>query len=142
MKLYRKQLNSVEELRRECIRLNYQKKHAGPLDLLGKNTSDNKKNKAVQESGSSSGIVSTALSLMSGGSTLQTVLSIAGPLLGKMGKSGGPKKIAGRIIRDVLIAYAAGKGLQILFRIVSRQMKKKKEQRLLEKSIVVPVRKR
>lgn len=141
MKLYRKQLNNVDELKRECIRLNYKKKHAGPLDLFGNSPSaEGGKKKVGDDTGQSSGIMSTALSLMGGGSALQTVLSIAGPVLGRMGKSKTPKKILGNIAKDVLVSYITGKGIQVIFKIVSRQLKKRKEARRFEKAIRVPVR--
>lgn len=145
MKLYRKQLHSVDDLRRECIRLNYKKKHAGPLDLFG--SGDNKR-KVDKDTAPAPGIMGAALSLVGGGPMLQTALSLAGPIISRMGKSrkpetvkrNMPKKILGSIVKDVLVSYITGKGIQVIVKVLSKQIKKRREAKRFEKAIRVPVR--
>lgn len=138
MKLYPKKLNSLEELKRECIRLNYEKKQSGLADLLPGGG-----NKAHQsESSSASGIVSTAMSLISGGSAIDTVFSLIGPVTGMLKKSKKPKKILGTIAKDLLFSYVLGKGIQLTAKGLRKYLRKRKEKKLLAEIEALSARKR
>lgn len=139
MKLYPKQLNSLEELKRECIRLNYEKKQSGLADLL-----PGRGNKSHQSEGNSgsSGIVGTAMSLISGGSAIETVFALIGPVTGMLKKNKQPKKIMGKIAKDLIVSYVLGKGIQLTAKGVRKYLRKRKEKKLIAEIEALSVRKR
>ena len=141
MKLYRKKLNSLEELKRECIRLTYEKKQTSESDLLpsfgsGKSSKKKKNSDDGTSLGAMSGIVGTAMGLLNGASPMQTALSLAGPVLKSLGK-GRPKRILGTIAKDLLVAYAMGKGVQLAVKGVKWYLKKRKAKQNEEKAIAI-----
>ena len=139
MKLYRKKLNSVEELKREYIRLNYRKKQIDAADLvpdlgfLGGND---------KERGSkNSGILEMAMSLINAKGPLQMALAVAGPLLGMIGKNKkkaepgyGPKKLLGKLLKEIVIGYVVGKGLQLAGRGLKAYLKKQRQQKSMQRA--------
>lgn len=140
MKFYPKQLNSLEEVRRERIRLRYEKRNTGLSDLLPFGNSQAGKR---EKSGSAtSGIVNTAMSFMSGGSTLQTILSLAGPLISNIGKRKKPRRFVGNIAKDLIIAYAIGKGAQLAVKGIRSYLKKRKEKQLLAEIATLEARRK
>ncbi len=119
MKLYRKTLTSLDELEREKIRLRYERKGTKSKHLLPdikkarkKLTGGGSKNK---DKGGGSNLMGIALGLLNGGSPVQTILSLAGPVTSLLfkGKDSAPKRFLGRVIRDIAISYVIGKGLQL-----------------------------
>lgn len=144
MKLYRKKLNSLEDLKRECIRLSYEKKQTSESDLLpsfnsGK-ASKKKQRKNDDDDDSSgnalSGIVTAAMGLMGGASPVQTALSLAGPAFKVLGK-GKPKRILGSIAKDILVAYATGKAVQLGIKGVKWYLRKRKAKKNEEKAMEI-----
>jgi len=120
MKLYSKTLTSLDELEREKIRLRYERKGTKSKHLLP----DLKKVKKKITGGgkksedSTGGLLNLALGLMKGGSPLQTAISLAGPVMGLIskGSKGAPRRFLGKVVKDVVIAYAIGKGVQLAFK--------------------------
>jgi len=128
MKLYRKQLNSLEELKRERIRLKYERKHSNAQDLFSKSV---KSHSDKEDSGN--GILPIILGLLGGGSMLQTVLTVGGPLLKMMAK-GKPKRIAGSLVKRIIITFIIGKGIQLAVKGISRYVKAGKEKKEMKQA--------
>ena len=145
MKLYRKKLNSVEELRRECIRLTYQKKHSDVKDLMPKMELFGKAKKKGIGGSKNSGILEMALSLINSKGTLQTVLALAGPVMSMIGKD---KKTVvvnqrsrssgflSKVVKDIVIGYAVGKGIQLAVRGFKSYARKQREKKIIEKAAI------
>ncbi len=128
MKMYRKKLSSIEELQREKIRLRYERKSTKAKHLLPDIGKAKKKLLGGKKStGAKGDMLSMAMGMLSGKSTLSTVLSLAGPLLkmifNKRGTSSnqfvplpsGPSKpsFVSRLLKDIVVAYLIGKTLQL-----------------------------
>jgi len=137
MKLYRKKLNSVEELKRECIRLNYQKKQTDAKDLMPKLSflGGNKSERASKNSG----LLEMGLSLINAKGPLQIALAVAGPLIGMIGKSkkktiaSAPKRLLGGLVKDLVIGYISGKGIQLAIRGAKWYLKKRREKKAIQR---------
>ena len=135
MKLYRKSLNSLEELKREKIRLRYERMHTrssdlNPLSELGKS----KINRSTQ-----SGIMSTIMELVSSGSPLDTAMAVGKPLLSLMRKrrnrareiryaAGLPPKrsLVRKVLTDVAVSYIIGKAVQMSVAGIGMYLHRKK----------------
>lgn len=148
MKLYRKKLNSLEELKRECIRLNYVKRHTDTSDLLpalGSSARGNKKKKNKDEDSDDgsvmSGIVSTAMAVINGGSPLQTAMGMVSPVMKLIGKSNRSKRLLGNIAKELIIGYLAGKGVQLAIKGFKRYMRNRKEKKLIAELAALEARK-
>lgn len=115
MKLYRKKLTSIEELKHEQIRLRYERKNTKSKHLLPNIGKVGKKLTGGKASSDGAGnILNLAMGILSGGSPIQTVVSLAGPALNLLFKGNtAPKRIAARLIKDLVITYLAGKALQL-----------------------------
>jgi hypothetical protein len=143
MKLYSKKLNSMEELRREKIRLRYERRNTNTSDLFpvseigGSRLSDKAK----------SGLFGTMIELFSARNDLQTAMALSRPVMNMLRKRrnkkaalraemGLPKKKSffKRLAMEVLVNYAIGKAVQVTIHgvqlIVKRQKQKKQKARL------------
>ena len=138
MKLYRKKLNSVEELKREYIRLKYQKKQMNAKDLMPKlNFLGGDKN---ERSSKNSGLLELGLSLINAKGPLQIALAVAGPLIGMIGKgkkkaaASTPKNLLGTLVKDLVIGYVSGKGIQLAMRGAKWYLKKRREKKAIQRA--------
>lgn len=138
MKLYRKKLNSVEELRRECLRLNYQKQQLKTEDLVPKLGFGGGREERKSRN---AGILEMGLSLINAKGPLQIALAVAGPIMGMIGKrkkkavtNSGPGKLLGNLARELVIGYLSGKGIQLAMRGIKWYLKKRREKKALQKA--------
>ena len=118
MKLYSKQIHSLEELKREKHVLRYAKKHTD--DWL--NFKDMEKGKAKEdvEDAAGAGMFGTLLSAMGSKSLLSAVMAMAPPVLTLMSKhsSSGRKRTSPleRLAKDVMLGYVKWKAIQMAYR--------------------------
>jgi hypothetical protein len=142
MKLYRKKLNSLEELRREKIRLRYERRHTDTSDLF-----------PISEIGGSkmsekakAGLFGTIIELFSARNDLQTALALSRPVLNMLRKRrskkaalraemGLPKKDSffKKVALEFLTAYLIGKGVQVGIHAVQLIIKKRKHAKVKAK---------
>jgi hypothetical protein len=139
MKLYPKKLGSLEALKREKIRLRYERMHTKASDLnpiaeIGRS----------KISGSAkSGIMGTLMALMTSTSQMQTAIALGGPLLRMLGKrrakarerryaAGLPKKksIVKKVFTEIAVAFIIGKAFQVSVEAVRLYRRRKREKRL------------
>lgn len=130
MKLYRKQLNSLEELKREYIRLNYERKQ-GVGDLLPHFGGERKPD---GEKVSGNGILGLALGLLNAKSPVDAAMAAAGPVMSLLsgknkkgtGRSTKAKGLLGKVAKEVLIGYLTGKGVQLAARGITWYLKQQR----------------
>lgn len=131
MKLYRRQLHSVEELRREKLRLQYEKLHTNHKDFFPVREHGKPDHKA------GSNFVDFLGGLATAQGPVQTWLTLARPLLRAVGKKKAPKKILTNIAREVLLGYAKWKLVEMAYRgvrmYVKRYQRKKEMEQVAEK---------
>lgn len=139
MKLYRKKLNSVDELKRECIRLSYQKKQMDAKDLIPKLSFPG--GSGSKEKGSkNAGILELGLGLINAKGPLQMALAVAGPLIGMIGKNkkkavtAAPKRLLGNLVKEVVIGYVSGKGIQLAMRGARWYLKRRREKKAIARA--------
>lgn len=122
MKLYRRQLNSVEELRREKLRLEYEKLHTSREDFF-----------PVREHGrpdhkSTSNFMDFLGGLGTSKGPFQMWLTLAKPILRAINKKAKPQKVLGNIAKEVLLGYAKWKVIEMAYRgirsFIKRQQRK------------------
>ncbi|HRO42646.1 MAG TPA: hypothetical protein PL009_07410 [Flavipsychrobacter sp.] len=127
MKLYSRQLHSLEELKREKHVLKYAKKHTD--DWLSFKDMDN--GKANAEDAAGAGLLGSLLSAVGSKSILSAVLAMAPPILTLMSKnsSSGRKRTnpLERLAKDVVVGYIKWKVLQFAYRSVIGVAKSNKE---------------
>ena len=144
MKIYRKSLGSLEELKREKIRLRYERRHTNSADLnplaeLGRHKVSDK---------AKDGLMGMAMELFSAKSNMQTAMAIGKPLLKMLRQrsakkqaaryaAGMPKKpsISRRVAVEVATGYLLGKGVQMAYRGVQMFIKRRKAARLKKKRL-------
>ncbi len=119
MKLYHKQINSLEALKREKLRLKLKEKAAGsefkaPLSGITSAASSDKSNN----------LLGTVSKLLGSSSAMDIALSLGGPIIGKVGRKGAGKVT--KIAFDVLGGYLKWKLLVAGFKIGKRIIKNKK----------------
>lgn len=138
MKAYRKELNSLEDLRRERIRLKAELKHSSSGDFLNpfSKTPGKKVTSRAKE-----GFWGTVGDLVSADSRLQTAIAVGKPLLkmlGKRRKASGPNFIPARhransalvsIAKEIITGYLLGKSVQLSFRGIKALIRKNKKRR-------------
>jgi len=141
MKLYPKKLDSLEALKREKIRLRYERRQTkssdlNPLSELGRS----------KISGTAkSGLLSTVMDLASSQSQWQTAMAIGKPLLKMLRKhrskkreimqaAGLPpqKSFASKLISDIAVNYIIGKALQMSIHGVQLYMKRRKAKKTVQ----------
>ena len=143
MNIYHKKLNSIEELKREQIRLNYEKRHTKASDLNPIKEFGNKKSARANQN-----ILGTILELAKSDSPLSTAMAIGKPLLRLLSKRrnnkreafarlhpDAPKKqglIAG-VVEEIVVAYAIGKAVQMSIRGIRLYLKARKAKKEREK---------
>src|SRR5947209_5032556 len=109
MKLYSKQLNSVEELKREKIRLRYERKHTKASDLNPIAEIGMKRKGSDSAFGNFLGMAMSLLGSGSGAETAMKAAPLVFKLLGKRKRKddGKPRKsLLKKAVTDVLVAYA------------------------------------
>lgn len=136
MKLYSKKLNSLEELRREKIRLRYERRHTDTSDLF-----------PISEIGGSkmsekakAGLFGTVIELFSARSDLQTAVALSRPILNMLRKSrakkaalraemGLPKKKSffKKVTMEIITTYLIGKAVQVGIHGVQLIIKRQKQ---------------
>ena len=117
MKLYPKELHSVEALRREKLKLKYARKHSDNLVSIDKNTDDGL---------SSSAFTGTLMSLVSSKSVSSFLLTLTPTLLSFVsGKK--KKRFISSVAREVLGGYIKFKAMQMAYRYIRMIVKKKKD---------------
>jgi len=116
MKLYTRQLHSLEELRREKHVLKYAKKHTD--DWL--NLKDLDKEKADTEDAAGGGLLGTLLSAAGSKSMFSAVLAMAPPILTLLSKnsSSGRKRTnpLEKLAKEVVFGYLKWKAIQLAYR--------------------------
>jgi hypothetical protein len=144
MKLYRKKLESVEALKREKIRLRYERRHTKTSDL---NPLSEMGHGKVSRS-AKDGIVGTVMELFTASNNLQMAFAVAKPILRAMGKSrrkkqamwegyGQPRKkkksFLKRFVVEVAVGYIIGKAIQMTVLGAKMLLKRRKEAKLKSK---------
>jgi hypothetical protein len=135
MKLYRKQLGSLEELKREKIRLKYARMHTKASDLNPLTEIGGSKVSGAAKAG----VLGFAMELLSSKSNVQTALALSKPLLKILRSSRARKKeirraaglpqkdsLVKRVVKDVAVNYFIGKALQMSVRAVQLYMRRRK----------------
>lgn len=133
MKLYRKQLDGLDELQREKIKLRYQRMH---LDKLHSTPED-----VVDSKGSGgNGIFGTIMSLVGENGGLEMAMQIGSGLFSRMKERRRerkyrkralagfpePKSTTRKIAEDILWSYLVGKAIRVSVGILQQSVKKKK----------------
>src|SRR4051812_36112538 len=122
MRLYRKKLDSLEALKREKIRLRYERKHTKATDL----------NPLAEVGGSKisgaaqAGMLGTLMKLFAAKNNLQLAMALSGPVLKAFKKrrsnkyerwaeEGRPRKksFLKKLVADVAVSYIIGKAVQM-----------------------------
>ena len=151
MKLYPKTLNSLEALKREKIRLRYERMHTRASDLNPLAGSDRTKKKI---SGTAKeGIIGTVMELAGAKNNLQMALAIGKPLLRMIGRrrakladrrseyfasmpgcrSAKKPSILRKVLADVAVSYLMGKAVQMSIRGLQLYFRQRKAKRLVHK---------
>lgn len=133
MKLYRKQLHSLEELRREKHVLKYAMKHTD--DWLSFKEMD--KGDSGEGSIAGAGLLGTIISALGSKSTLSMVMAIAPPILAMFSKrSSGDRKKKNPVeslAKDLIIGYIKWKAISLGYKAVRNVTKGSKEKHHKEK---------
>jgi hypothetical protein len=126
MKLYSKQLNSLEELRREKHVLRYAVKHSEE----SLNLNDLKKDKG-ENSALSAGLLGTVISAFGSKSVLNTLLSIAPPILSLVAKGSSRKKTnpVQKLMKEVAFGYIKWKAVQFAYNTTMKLVHAKKKEK-------------
>lgn len=136
MKLYRKQLNSLDELQREKIKLRYQRMH---LDKLHEDIEEGRK-----ETAGTPGLMGTLLELAMSSGGLDTAIQVGSQLMGRFRQKRRKRKLEAqfgvhipkqksttrKIAEDVLISYVVGKAVRMSIGLLRQNLKKKKGPRI------------
>ena len=139
MKLYQKKLSSLEALKREKIRLRYERRHTNVDDLnpLAEIGGTKFSGKAKE------GLFGTVMELFNSKSELQTALALSKPVFKMLRKRrakkmalraelGLPKKdsFLKKLAVEIIVGYATGKAVQMTIRGVQLLLKRRKAARL------------
>jgi hypothetical protein len=130
MRLYRKKLHSVEELRREVHVLKYAKKQSDSeswldmkdIGLKGFGSSSKTKTNSAFDAG----ILGTLISAMGSRSWLNIALAIAPPVFSLISKRSKKKNFLESAAKDVLGGYLKWKGINLAYRWIRRAVSKQK----------------
>lgn len=147
MKLYPRKLNSVEELKREQLRLKFEKLHTKASDLMP----IKELSRGSKSAGTSNKLLNTALGLMNSKSSMQQAMLLAGPVLSLLrGKKKSrkyrhsdddndrhPKKkgFLKKAVTEIVVGYLIGKAVQVgvhAVRLLIRKRKHKKQRERIE----------
>jgi hypothetical protein len=138
MKLYPKRLNSLEALRREKIRLRYERRHTTVSDLFP--VVEIGRSKITGEA--KAGLLSTVIELLRAKGDLQMALALFKPVLRALRKRseqkkamqeemGLPKKdsFIRKLVVEILTGYLTGKALQMAVRSIRMALKRQQKPR-------------
>ena len=141
MAFYRKKLNSVEELKRETIRLNYRKKQISAEELMPKIPFLGGKSDGESSGSKGSGILNLALGLINAKGPLQMALAAVGPVMTMIGNRkkkvapASPKKsLPARLLKEIVVGYLVGKGMQLALKGIGKYLKKRRQTKAIEKA--------
>ncbi len=134
MKLYRKRLHSLEELKRERQVLKYKKKHTGSEDWFNlKDLTGGKSGKEDDHPGIlNASMMSTILSALGSKSVVGTALSLAPTLVNLVSKRSGKKNVIEKMAMDVVGGYVKWKLVQMGYRGIKLFAKARKNKRSKE----------
>ncbi|MEO6832916.1 MAG: hypothetical protein ABI378_10520 [Chitinophagaceae bacterium] len=136
MRAYRKELNNLEELRRERIRIKAELKHSSAIELLNPFS---KASGTKNSSKANNGIWGTISGVLSADNQLQTGVALGKQLLKMLRKrkekananfiKGDKKKdsILAGIAKEVIVGYLIGKAVQLSFKGIKALIRKKKK---------------
>lgn len=141
MKLYRKKLNSLEALKREKIRLRYERRHTKPSDLNPLAEVGRSKVSGAAKAG----LLGTIMDLINSENQFQTAMVIGKPLLNMLrrrrnkarafrhaaGMPGKKNSFLKKLVKDVAVSYIIGKAVQMSVRGAQMYMRRKKAKKLL-----------
>lgn len=138
MKLYRKKLNSIEELKRERLRLRYEQLSTKASDLNPIPEMGKKKKKKEEASSNFMGLAMSVIGAKSGPERLMKALPFLLKRLGKGKKgSGAGSGIVGKVAGDVITNYLIGKAITLTGGLLRQYIRKRRsdaaERKLLEK---------
>lgn len=128
MKLYRRQLNSVDELRREKLRLQYEKLHTSRNDFFPVQEHGKPDNKSASNFTDFLGGLGTAQG------PAQMWLTLAKPIFRAINKKAKPKKVLANIAKEVLLGYAKWKVIEMAYRGVRLFIKRQQRKQELEQA--------
>ena len=142
MKLYRKRLDSLEALKREKIRLRYERRHTNVADL----NPLSEMGRSKLSGSAKTGALGFLMELASSGSNLQTALTVSKPILQLLRKrkaktheisraAGLPpkKSIVKKAITEIAVGYIIGKAIQMAVRGVQQYIRRRKAKKVLHK---------
>ena len=142
MKLYRKKLDSLEALKREKIRLRYERMHTSVSDLNPLAEVGRSKISGAAQSG----ILGTLMELASSKSQMQTAMAIGKPLLNMMRKrkakareiryaAGLPKKgsVVKKVVTEIVVTYIIGKAVQMSVHGIQLYLRRRKAKKIVSR---------
>ena len=140
MKLYRKKLDSLEALKREKIRLKYERMHSKTSDLNPLAEVGGNKMPGIAKVG----VLGMAMELLNSKSHVHTAFTLSKPLLkmlrNRRAKKRAIQKAAGvphkayiltRAIKEVAVGYLTGKAVQMAVNGLKMYMRKRKTRKVL-----------
>lgn len=138
MKLYRKKLNSLEALKREQIRLRYERKGTRFSDLMPLTEVSDKKGKHKDKQG----IVGSIMELATAKGDIQMAMALAKPLLKMLGRRKSKKRalreelnlpqkpsLLTRLFKEIAIGYLTGKAVLMIARCIRMWLKHRRVER-------------
>jgi hypothetical protein len=127
MKLYSKQLNSVEELKREKHVLRYAVKHSDEALSFGEIGSK----KSSTDDAASAGILGTMISALGSKSLFNTILAIVPPIISLVAKRSGKKKKnpVESMVKEVISGYIKWKLVHMGYKTIMGFMGSKKNKK-------------
>lgn len=136
MKLYRKKLNSLEALKREKIRLRYERRHTkssdlNPLAEVGR---------SKVSGAAKTGLLGTLMGLANSQNHFQTAITIGKPLLNMLRKhrnkahevryaAGMPHKKSSflkKMVKEIAVSYIIGKAVQMSAQGIRMYLRRRK----------------
>lgn len=132
MKLYNKQLNSLEELKLEKQRLRAKKRNADELfsldDIIPGKSAAKTNSEEEESEGGGLDIADLASSLISAVGNRDMLMSVGMPLLQLVG-SQMEKGVVKKILKEVGFGYAKWKAIELAFKGVKHLVDKKVQQK-------------
>ncbi len=151
MKLYPKSLNSMEALKREKIRLRYERMHTHASDLNPLGAGEGRKHKI--SGAAKEGMLGTVMELVGAKNNMQMAMAIGKPLFRMLrkrrakaarregeyfagsGNSRAAKKpsLLKKALADVAVSYLMGKALQLSIRGFQLYFRRRKAKRIVRR---------
>lgn len=139
MKLYRKKLNSLEALKREQIRLRYERRSTRFSDLVPFSEGGSRKYKRSARHG----VFGTVMELAAAKSDIQMITALAKPLMKRIAKKRAIKKelreelglphkpsFLKRLLKEIAIGYLTGKAVLMAAQGIRLWLKRRRAARL------------